>query len=106
MIAFLLGELAVAALATLVFLVLYGNPNRRVDRGMAWHVFAFSATTGLQAAGLLLVGLGVKVPLWALALLLGGVAGTAVWRLVLLIQLHRDGPRTEIGGNRIGGTDG
>jgi len=98
----LLGELFATASATFVFLILYGNPNRRADRAMGWHVFSFSAATGLEATGLLLVGLGVLVPTWVLALLLGAVAGMAIWRLLLLIQLHRDGPRTEIGGNRIG----
>lgn len=82
-------ELAVSALGTFVFLVLYGNPNRHPDKVMAWHVYLFTAATGLEAAALLLLAVGVALPAWLFLIIFAGIDAVVVWRLVLFLISRR-----------------
>lgn len=71
------------------FLVLYGRPWHYEDRVMAWHVASVTAVAMLEAAGLLMVALGLRLPLWVFVLVYGIATGVVYWRLALLLLSRR-----------------
>lgn len=87
----LLAEWGLTTLGALIFLVLYGLPGRYKDTTMAWHVASVTAVAGLEAAGLLMVALGVRVPLWLFVALYGVATAVVYWRLVLLMATRKAG---------------
>lgn len=91
LVTWVLTEWALTGLGAIVFLVVYGWPDKYRDTAMAWHIATLTAVTAAEAGGLFLVGLRVPVPLWTFAVIYG--AGTLViyWRLWLLIQTLRQG---------------
>lgn len=85
----LLAEWALTALGAIIFLALYGRPGRYEDRSMAWHVASVTAVAMLEAGGLLLVALGVRLPLWVFVVVYGFATGVVYWRLALLVRARR-----------------
>jgi hypothetical protein len=85
----LLAEWGLTAVGALVFLVLYGRPGKYEDRTMAWHVASVTAVALLEAAGLLLVAAGVRIPLWVFVAVYGVATGVVYWRLALLLTTRR-----------------
>lgn len=93
--ALILGEIITSILGTIFFMVGFGNPNRiRNPHGriMAWHLWLFSAFTGLVLASLLL-GFGVRPPLWVYVLVFGAMDGVVWWRFALLLKYSPPSPR-------------
>lgn len=78
---------------SLAFVVLLGDPRRRMDRAMAW----FLASTGWAALvvdlALFLAVLGARIPPWVFAAGLGLQDVAFGWRLWLIIRERR--PRKE-----------
>lgn len=85
----LLPALATTVLAAAAFIAVFGDPRRKADPLMAWHLWSFAALTAVADAALLLLGLGVQVPGAAFVVIYTGDAAVAVWRLVLAIQGRR-----------------
>ena len=85
MIGLILVELALIAVASVAFLLFFGDPRRKPDPTIAWHLWSFGALTFVEASALFTVGVGVPVPTLVFAVGFGGQLMVAVWRLVLVI---------------------
>lgn len=85
----ILVELAIAAVAGLVFVILYALRSRWRETPMGRHVMVLSAVMACEAASLLALGVGVPVPLWVLAAGYGLMDALVLQRLVLLVRAQR-----------------
>lgn len=81
--------MAVAAVAALLFLLLYGWPGKVQERTMAWHIATVTAVAALEAGALLAALWGVRLPVLIYTLVYGASAAVLVWRLLLLVQIRR-----------------
>lgn len=82
-------ELVVAAVAGLAFIPVFGNPIRKQDRSMAWHLTVITGSIGALALLLLLSVLRVHTPLWVGQVVLAGLDVGVIWRLALAIKARR-----------------
>lgn len=82
-------ELVLAAAVALAFIPVFGDPRRKLDRGMAWHVVAVTASVGALAVLLLLSVLGAAIPLWLGQVVLACLDAALIWRLALAIKARR-----------------
>jgi hypothetical protein len=97
--ALILAELVVTVLAVIAFLILYlsdpagpanGDPRIRAARR---HLIAATLVPGGEAFGLALLGFGVPVPIWLLAVCYGAGVAVMVHRCVLVIKARRASAR-------------
>lgn len=87
--ALILIELAVATLGGVVFIALYAWRSEWTASPMGRHTMAFAIVYTGEAGGLLALGLGVPVPLWAFAVGFGALDLVVVHRLLLLWRAQR-----------------
>lgn len=85
----ILVELAVATVAGLVFLVLYGWRSRWRETAMGRHMMVFAVVTAVEAGSLFALGLGLPVPLWMFAVGYGLLDAVLIQRLFLLLKAQR-----------------
>ena len=89
MIAVIVAEMALATLAGIAFLALYGlrSPWRETEMGR--HLMLFMIATTAEISSLLALALGVHVPLWLFAVGFGLLDLVVLQRLWLLIKAQR-----------------
>lgn len=85
----ILVELAVAVAAGIAFVALYAWKSRWTTTPMGRHMMAFAAVTTGEAASLLALGLGVRVPPWVFVIGFGLLDLLVIQRLVLLMRAQR-----------------
>jgi N-acetylglutamate synthase-like GNAT family acetyltransferase len=94
MTALILGELALALAAGLMFVALYAlrSPWRTSEMGR--HLMAFMVVTAAELGSLLALGLGWHVPLWLFAVGFGALDVVVVQRVWLLVKAQRSSTRS------------
>jgi hypothetical protein len=86
---FIVVELGYAVAVALLFLAAYGPPKRWSDPAMGWHIAAFTMAVTALVVLLLLAMLGVRIPAWLGALVVGCLDAALTWRLVLAVKARR-----------------
>lgn len=84
------GELGVAVLAGLVFMVLYAARSPWRASALGRHIMATTAVVVGESLTLLLLGLGVPLPPWVFAVGFGLLDAVLVQRVVLLLRVQDD----------------
>lgn len=82
----ILVELGIAVVAGIAFVVLYAWKSRWSATPIGRHMMAFAVVTTGEAATLLALGLGVRVPPWVFAVGFGALDLVVIHRLVLLLR--------------------
>jgi hypothetical protein len=90
----ILVELAISAIAGLLFMILYANLPWRHSRA-GWHLMILSLAMTGEATSLFLLGLGIHLSLWVFAIGYGLIDLAVLHRLLLLWQARRESSESE-----------
>ena len=88
MIWFITAEIALTALASFAFVVLYFTRSNWRASAIGRHLLAFSFITGIECITLIFLGFGVEIPLWIYALVFAALGLVAFQRLWLLVKVQ------------------
>lgn len=84
-------EVAITGLVSLAFAIMYALRSNWQSSAIGRHLMIFSIITAMECFALVLLGVGVKIPMWIFAVMYGIVALVGIQRLYLLILAQNRG---------------